>query len=156
MPSYTVSTKSAKIVEEDLIKDELCNTIEEIKGMTFKDRPPLIKIHANKNFKYMLQKVDSKLKELISGDISITEINCINYGAALFIQRKLAPWFDEKRRPQSKMGSKVLPWKQKLKRKVDRLRGELSVMLSSGSLTQHLMRKIHRLGRKYNVKKKKH
>ena len=74
-----------------MIKDELCNTIEEIKGMTFDDRPPLIKIHANKNFKYMLQKVDSKLKELISGDISITEINCINYGAALFIQRKLAP-----------------------------------------------------------------
>ena len=111
--------------EEDATRDELFNSIEEIKGMTFEDRPPLIKIFENKDFKHLLSKIDSILPELISDDVPITEINNINYGAALFIQRKMAPWFDEKRKAQKKKGSQIFPWKQKLQKRLDKFRGEL-------------------------------
>ena len=140
--------------EEEAMKDELMNVIEEVRAMKFQDRPSLIKLTENKKFKELLQSVNSTLYDTILGEVSITELNNITYGAALFIQRKLAPWYEENRPRKNRNGKKEYPWKMKLMKKIQRLRGELSQMMSakSGPVTKNLKRKIKRIQRKYRIK----
>lgn len=134
------------------ISDELMNTIEEVKLMSMSDRPKLIKLIENKQFKTLLKRVDHILQNLISIDIPITELNHTHFGAALFIQRQLAPDHDEKHTKANRKSSKKdHPWKVKLQKKIQKLRAELSLLSSTGPPTRHLALKIGRLKRKYNI-----
>ena len=82
--------------EEEQMKDELMNTIEYVRTMKMEDRPCLIKLVQNKKFKTLRHSVDRCLHELFPGDLAITELNAVSFGAALYIQRIHAPWYDEK------------------------------------------------------------
>ena len=73
------------------------------------DRPKLIKLTENKQFKTLLKRVDHILQNLISIDIPITDLNHTHFGAALFIQRQLAPDYDEKHRNTERKSSKKEP-----------------------------------------------
>ena len=81
------------------MKDEIMNTIEEVRSMKMEDRPRLIKLVENKNFKTPLHSVNGVVDELFPGELTITELNVVSFGTALFIQRKHAPWYKEKRQP---------------------------------------------------------
>ena len=94
-PSYQDPSFSVFIDEDEellrLIRDELVNTIEEVKRINFNSRPRLIKLMQNKTLKTLTQQVNSILQDLIAVDISALELNNTTFGAALFIQRKSAP-----------------------------------------------------------------
>ena len=142
--------------EEDemrTISDEIMNVIEEVRNMSMKERPRLINIIQNKTFKVKLSQVNNILQNLILEDISPTELNITNFGAALYLQRQLAPWYDEQK-PETfrKYMKKEYPWKVKIQKKIQKLRAELSLMLSSRPLTKNLVIRIHRLERKYKIK----
>ena len=72
-----------------VIADELMNTIEEVKHISMADRPNnLIKLVQNKKLKDCIKEVNYVLDQLTPNDIPITYLNTMNYGAALYIQRK--------------------------------------------------------------------
>ena len=134
--------------EEDEMRtmsDEIMNVIEEVRNMSMKERPRLINIIQNKTFKVKLSQVNNILQNLILEDISPTELNITNFGAALYLQRQLAPWYDEKK-PETfrKYMKKEYPWKVKIQKKIQKLRAELSLMLSSRPLTKNLVIRIHK------------
>ena len=120
--------------------------------MNMSDRPRLIKLIENKKFKDLLKRVCHILENLIPIGIPLMELNNTHFGASLYIQRKLAPEFDEKRpKKDSPKIKKEHPWKTKLQKKIQRLRAELSLLSSSGPPTRHLALKIGRLKRKYKI-----
>ena len=119
-----------------VIGDELMNVIEEVKYISMAERPNLIKLIQNKKLKDLIKEVNYVLGQLTPNDIFITDLNIISYGAALYIQRKMAPWHDEKPTPKSKKKKVELPWKVKLQKKIDKLRKELSILVTSGPLTK--------------------
>ena len=129
--------------EEDemrTISDEIMNVIEEVRNMSMKERPRLINMIQNKAFKAKLSQVNKILPNLILEDISATELNTTTFGAALYLQRKLAPWYNENK-PETfrKYMQKEYPWKIKIQKKIQKLRAELSLMLSSKPLTKNLV-----------------
>ena len=89
--------------------------------------------------------------ELFPGELTITELNVVSFGTALFIQRKHAPWYKEKRQP-GRRKKIVYPWKVKLQKKIEKLRGELSQMMQYQPITKHLLRKMRRIKRKYGIR----
>ena len=141
--------------EEEQMKDELMNTIELVRAMKMEDRPSLIKLVQNKKFKTLRHSVDKCLDDLFPGDMSITELNNISFGAALYIQRIHAPWYDESRKKSARKGKIVYPWKVKMQKKIDKLRAELSQMMTYEPVTKHLIRKVKRIKRKYGIKDNK-
>ena len=110
------------------ISDELMNTIEEVKHMNMSDRPKLIKFTENIHFKDLLKRVDHILQNLIPTDIPLMELNYTHFGAALYIQRKIVPDYDEKRPRNTQKSNKDHPWKIKLQKKIQKLRTELSLL----------------------------
>ena len=116
------------------------------------DRPRLIKLVENKKFKSLLKSVNQCLHELAPDERSCTELNLWNYAAALFIQRRHAPWFIENKAGKRKRGKITYPWKVKLQRKIEKLRCEISQMMSNEPNTKHLIRKIRRIKHKYKIK----
>ena len=64
-------------------------------------------------------------------------------GAALYIQRIHAPWYDEKRKKSPRKGKIVYPWKVKMQKKIEKLRAELSQMMINEPMTKRLLRKTH-------------
>ena len=133
------------------MKDDLMNTIEEIRPMSMDERPRLIKLVENKKFKTLLHKVNQCIHDLTPGDLTITELNLFTYSAALYIQRIHAPWFDEKKVLKNRKGKKEYPWKVKLQKKIEKLRGEISRMMINEPKTQSLIRRIKRIKRKYGI-----
>ena len=83
--------------EQRELEEELANKIEETRGLSMEDRPRLIKLRENRKFKDLLEKVNQGLTRLIPVGPSLTDINCANYGAAWYIQNKLAPEYVERR-----------------------------------------------------------
>ena len=134
------------------ICDELLNTIEEVKRVTMEERPHLIKLVQNKTLKTLTHHVNTILHDLIPEDLPLLELNNTSFGAALFIQRKIAPWYDEKRKKPKRGKKNVMPWKYKLQKKVDTLRKELSLLTTKEPLTKHTAVKIRRIHRKYKIK----
>lgn len=138
--------------EMERISDELINTIEEVKNMSMKNRPKLIKLVENKQFKTMLKQVNFIMNDIIEIDVPLTELNNTTYGAALYIQRKLAPWYDEKRPKRSRAPKKESTWKIKIQKKIQNFRKELSLMLQTRPLTKRLALRVHRIQRKYKIR----
>ena len=140
--------------EQRELEEELANVIEETKGWNMEERPRLIKLRENKSFKELLKKVNQCITRLIPVGSSLTEINCANYGAALYIQNKLAPDYVKKRGASTRKKSTIPPWKKKIEQKISQLRAELSQMsmyLNSQNHGRNLLKKIDIIKRKYNV-----
>ena len=140
--------------EQRELEEELANKIEETKGMSMEDRPKLIKLKVNKKFKELLKKVNQGLTRLIPVGTSLTEINCAHYGAALYIQNKVAPDYVEKRTNGTRKKSKEPLWKKKIEKKISQLRAEISQIttyLNNQIQGRKLLRKINNIKRKYNV-----
>lgn len=85
-------------------------------------------------------------------DLSALDLNHTTFGAALFIQRKIAPWYDEKRKKTKRDKKHQKPWKYKLQKKVDTLRRELSLLMIKDPPTKHSAMQIRRIHRKYKLK----
>ena len=45
----------------------------------------------------LLKSVDVYLSEMFPGELPILDLNIVTFGAAVFIQKKHVPWYDEKR-----------------------------------------------------------
>ena len=154
-PDNLVDLSSFFVDDEDddvkAIRDELMNTIEEVKRINFSERPRLIKLISNKTLKTLTITVNTIIDELIPVETPILELNSITFGAALYIQRTIAPWFDEKRKKPKRGKKNAMPWKYKLQKKVDTLRRELSLLVKKEPHTKHTAMKIRRIHRKYKI-----
>ena len=140
--------------EQRELEEELSNKIEETRNMSMEDRPKLIKLRENKKFKELLKKVNIALRRLIPTNISLTEINYVNYGAAWYIQSKMAPEHVMKKGKDTRTRRTEPPWKVKMMKKIERLRAEISQISSftdSQNPTMSLQRKINNLKIRYNI-----
>lgn len=135
--------------------EELANKIEETRRMNMDERPKLIKLRENKVFKALLQKVNTGLVKLVPEGTTLTELNCINYGAAWYIQSKLAPDHQEARGNGSRKNANWIPqWKKKMQQKINNLRAEVSHMrqfMYGQNVSRNLNNKIEKIKRKYHI-----
>ena len=146
--------------EQRELEENLSNRIEEIKTMNMKDRPKLIKLRNNRKLKDLIYMVNLALGRLFTVVPDITELNAINYGAALFIQETILPPRNSIRNRPARAGirrpgpPKIPGWKRKLTEKITLHRAEISQMtiFSSGTNTGRNLRiKILKIKRKYNI-----
>ena len=84
-------------------------------------------------------------------DLDLNQLNMYHFGTALYIQRKIAPWNDETRSNNKKAKPKQPLWKKKIQKRIDQLRAEISQMTTKEPLTRHLLNRLKRLKRKYNI-----
>ena len=144
------------IAEEQLderktkIEEDILNVIEEVKRIPFDKRPTLIKLRENKKYKDLKLDVNQILNNMKIDDIDLDELNTYHYGTALYIQRQIAPWNDETKVNRKRAKSKNPPWKQKISKKINQLRAEISQMTSEPA-TRNLMNRLRRLKRKYGI-----
>ena len=109
--------------------------------MNMKDRPKLIKLRNNRKLKDLICMVNLALGRLFTVVPDITELNAINYGAALFIQETILPPRNSIRNRPARAGirrpgpPKIPGWKKKLTEKITLHRAEISQMtiFSSGT-----------------------
>ena len=140
--------------EQRELEEELANKIEETRYLSMEERPKLIKLKENKTFKELLKKVNIGLSRLIPIDSSLTEINHANYGAAWYMQNKLAPDYVERRGNRTKKKNTIPPWKKKIEQKITRLRAEISQMSTYMNSLNHgrsLLKKIDIIKNRYNI-----
>ena len=97
------------------LEQEILNTIEEVKRLPIEKRPALIKMRENKKFKDLKSEVNQVLQNMEIMDLDLDQLNIFHYGSALYIQRQIAPWYDESKpyRIRNK-NNKVPKWKQKI------------------------------------------
>ena len=145
-------------VDEDqrLLEEELANKIEETKEMDMKDRPRLYKLKEDKKFKDLLMKVNKGLTNLIPVNSSITDINHANFGAAWYIQTKVAPHLSEKvkKGARKKITNFEPKWKKKIQKTINQLRAEVAQITSYRNQqhpTRRLIKKIESIKRKYEI-----
>ena len=133
------------------IEEELLNVIEEVKRMSFEERPTLIKLRENNKFKELSAEVRDIVCSMNIDHLDLTQLNEYHFGCSLYIQRKLAPWIDERKSNRKRAKSKTPPWKQKISRRVNQLRAEISQMTTTEPLTRNLINRLGRLKRKYGI-----
>ena len=136
------------------LEEELTNKIEETRRMPMEERPKLVKVKENRKYKELLKKVNTSLSRLIPIDITLTEINCANYGAAWYIQSKMAPESVKRNRKEIKRKNDKPPWKVKIENRINKLRAEISqisAFIDAQNPKRSLQRKIDNIKRKYNI-----
>ena len=151
-------TQSTTVLEESFeddlervrLEEQLLNTIEEVKRMPMNKRPRLVKIIETKTFKKLLSEVNSALSGFAEQYMDMNELDAYTFGAALYIQRTIAPWVKEEDPVIRKQQSEP-PWKTKIKKKINTLRAEISQMTKNEPLTRSLINRVHRIQRKYNI-----
>ena len=140
--------------EQRELEEELANKIEETKAIPMKERPKLIKIKENKEFKMLVKRVNTGLTRMVPAGLSLTEINHTNYGAAWYIQSKIVPNYKEKRGIQPKKSNVEPVWKKKLHGKINQLRAEISQIsnyMRDQNHSQSLLQKVRKIKRKYRI-----
>ena len=134
------------------IEEDILNVIEEVKRMSLDQRPELIKITENKTFKNLKAEVNQVMSRMNLSDLNLEQINNYHFGTALYIQRKIAPWYDETKKSSKRNNKpKTPPWKVKITKRMNLLRAEISQMTSTEPLTKNLINRLGRLKRKYNI-----
>ena len=119
--------------------------------MSLEKRPTLIKLNENRKYKELRQKVNEVMFTMYLEDLNLDEINIYHFGCALFIQRKVAPWFDEDKKHRKRFQEKTPLWKKKINKRISLLRAEISYMTTKEPATKNLLNRIRRLKRKYNI-----
>ena len=122
-PNQDQNNNLAEIdVDQQELEVELANKIEQTREMSLEERPRLIKIRESKRFKELLKKVNTGLTRITPIDSTLTEINHTNYGAAWYVQSKLAPEHTQGSRDASRRNrNKVPTWKRELQTRIERL-----------------------------------
>ena len=152
-PSIPATSVEEETLDERKIQveEELLNVIEEVKRMTFEKRPTLIRLKENKSFKDLSAEVQEVVRSMNIDDLGIDEVNTYHYSCALYIQRKLVPWLDENKNNRKRAKPKTPPWKQKINKRINQLRAEISQMSTNEPLTKNLINRLRRLKRKYGI-----
>ena len=57
-------------------------------------------------------------------DLDLNQLNTYHYGCALYIQRQIAPWFNEAKPNRKRNRPKTPPWKTKITKRINQLRAE--------------------------------
>ena len=139
------------------IEQELCNEIESIKHTKMEDRPYLLKIRKTNKVKKLTDKVNKVIKKIIPTHINLTEINEINYAAALYIQEKTQPENATKkkeRKGKKKKADEVPKWKRELQSKLKNSRKEfmqIQQYQKNTSIRGKLKKTIEKIKKKYNI-----
>ena len=128
----------------------MLNTFEEVKRMSLKNRPILVKLKETKNFKQLLVEVNQTIGDMQLEQFNLDELNQFTYASALYIQRKIAPWVKEER-PRKDRRNRNPSWKEKRQKKINQIRAEISVMMANEPQTKSLQNKIRRIKRKYSI-----
>ena len=124
------------------LEEELLNVIEEVRRMTFDKRPTLIKLKENKKFKDLSSEVQEVVRSMSIDDLSIDEVNIYNFGCALYVQRKVAPWLNENKNNRKRAKHEAPPWKKKINKIISQLRAEISQMTTSELLTRNAINRL--------------
>ena len=139
------------------IEQELCNMIESVKHMKMEDRPYLMKIRKSKKVKQLTEKVNKIIKKIIPTSLNITEINEINYAAALYIESQTQENQVKRKKAKKKGKSKkeeVPKWKAELLGKIKSSRKEymqITQYLKNTRGRGKLKKEIEKIKRKYNI-----
>ena len=133
------------------LEEDILNVIEEVKRMPLEKRPTLIKFRENKKYKDLKIEVNDVIRNMNIEDLDLDQLNMYHYGCALYIQRQIAPWIDETKTNTKRAKSKTPPWKQKITRRINKLRAEISQMTTNEPLTRGLINRLNRLKRKYGI-----
>ena len=134
------------------ILNQLATNITNVINKPIKEREPLRRLFQNQKFRQITKTVNEALPSLINRDATLTEINQVQYAAALTIQNQILP-----QKPRSGNNSRgrqqVPPWKQKLIGQITTLRADASRLEAylSGQRSRGLTRKIRYLKRKYHL-----
>ena len=138
---------------------ELCNVIEQVKLMPMKDRPKLVKLYENRKVKQYIKKVNEVIEDIILPEPNLTEVNTINYAAALYIQNKvIVNKNTSSKKGQGKEKKKKKPsepeWKVKMQKNINMKRKEHSQIvqyLKNPTTKGKLANEIRRLKKKYKI-----
>ena len=142
-------------IEQMEIEEQVANRIERTRGMALEDRPKLVQMGMNKAFTTLTMKVNDALSQLVPVKSSLEEINHATYGAAWYIQTKLLPYHQERRKGIYKEKQIEPVWKRKLQQKIEKYRAEtsqISGFLLNQSPRKKLRKKIKKIKRKYSIK----
>ena len=153
----SLSESEPSVVEEQpderqiKLEEDIMNVIEEVKRMTLEKRPTLIKFKETKKYKELKIEVNQVVGNMNIEDLDLNELNTYHYGCALYIQRQIAPWFNETKTNRKRNKPKTPPWKTKITKRINQLRAEISQMTTKEPLTKSLINRLKRLKRKYNI-----
>ena len=113
-------------------------------------RPRLVKMIETKKFQKLLADVNNVLADFVQEEWGLDELDIYTYSGALYIQRTIAPWVREEDIETKKL-QKEPPWKTKIKKKINKLRAEISQMTRNEPMTRSLINRVRRIQRKYNI-----
>ena len=136
------------------IEEELANKIEEIKHMNIQDRPKLIRLERNRVFKALLKRINTAIVKLMLPEPDITELNAINFAAALMIQERMVGIRKNAGNNKQKKQPPVPKWKAELQRKINQMRVEISQMAEfqhQANPSRKLRKSIEKIKRKYKI-----
>lgn len=81
-PRRPSNTQTGLDPEQRELEEELLIKMEETKTIPMEERPKLIKLKDNKEFKALVKRVNTGLARLVPAELSLTDVNHTNYGAA--------------------------------------------------------------------------
>ena len=140
--------------EQQDLEEELANKIEEVSWKNLNDRVKLIKLKENKKLKALIKRVNTGLTKIVPKTSTLTQLNQASYGAAWYVQSRMAPGFAEKTSSNNKKRNQTPKWKYDKTTKINKLRAEVSQIKTYMQLQEHprkLQRKIEKIKKEYKV-----
>lgn len=155
-PDSPPPSEEGVIIEDEdglSIEEELAETIQRVLCTEHKDRPKLIKFPTNKKFRTLLTKINNVIPKFIHREAPLTEINAVNYSAALVIQTRMLPNY---RTPSDNnvVRKEYIPrWKLDLNYEISSLRKEVSQIneYMRGTHSNRLRNAICKIKYKYHI-----
>ena len=135
------------------LENQLADTIERAMTEDLTKRRHLTKIHQKGKFKELLKTVNAAIPKFMSHHPSISEINSINYAAAIVIQDKLSPPKTVSNKGSGNIKQWIPKWKIKLNKEINTIRSELSRTNEYliGRRSNNIRRRVSEIGQKYHI-----
>ena len=115
-----------------------------------KERKKLSKLRNDKKLKKVVKTLDKIIEETSADNIHLTTINQMQYTAALLITNKITP---PKPATNRKPRGGPPAWQQRLQKKIDQLRGDISIITeyTTGRITNRIRRKLKTILKKHKI-----
>ena len=115
------------------------------------ERERLPRLKNDKSLKRLVKTVNAIIEEVSPAQPNLTTINLLQYTGAWLLSSKLAPKTGVKKMVKR---TGVPPWKQRLQRQIEDLRGDVSIIteyLNNNNNKKKLQRKLNRIIKKHKI-----
>ena len=132
--------------EANLYIDQILNQYFSYKERPISSRVRLPKVIITKKLKQKIKKVNEALKEIVSPNCSLTELNLLNYAAAIVAQGEQTNRSTTNNNKRKK-GNFIPKWKRKQMEKLQQARKDSSIISEyvRGIRSAHLSRQVDRI-----------